>query len=86
MLREVHFLWNKSVFQFLDAIMDTSTEADKGQSQNIYKIQKKSFKIRKDIFKIQKNIFKIQKNISNLNFFWKSSLKSLSNLQNYYKS
>ena len=45
------------------------TEADKGQSQNIYKIQK--------------NIFKIQKNISNRNVYWKSSLKSLSNLKNF---
>ena len=48
------------------------TEADKGQSQNIYEIRK--------------NVFKIRKNISNRNVFWKSSLKSLSNLKNYYKS
>ena len=48
------------------------TEADKGQSQNIYEIRKKCFKIRK--------------NISNRNVFWKSSLKSLSNLKNNYKS
>ena len=49
-----------------------STEADKEQSQNIYEIQK--------------NVFKIRKNISSHNFFWKSSLKSLSNLKKYYKS
>ncbi len=48
------------------------TEADKGQSQNIYEIRK--------------NVFKIRKNISNRNVFWKSSLKSLSNLKNFYKS
>ena len=48
------------------------TEANKGQSQNIYEIRK--------------NVFKIRKNISNRNVFWKSSLKSLSNLKNYYKS
>ena len=35
------------------------TEADKGQSQNIYEIRK--------------NVFKIRKNISNRNVFWKSS-------------
>ena len=46
-------------------------EADKGQSQNIYEIRK--------------NVFKIRKNISNHDVFWKSSLKSLSNLKNYYK-
>ena len=48
------------------------TEADKGQSQNIYEIRK--------------TVFKIRKNILNRNGFWKSSLKSLSNLKNYYKS
>ena len=32
------------------------TEADKGQSQNIYEIRK--------------NVFKIRQNISNRNFFW----------------
>ena len=51
---------------------DLSTEADKGQSQNIYEIRK--------------NIFKIRKNNSNRNVFWKSSLKSLSNPENYHKS
>ena len=51
---------------------DKTTEADKGQSQNICEIRK--------------NVFKIRKNISNRNVFWKSSLKSLSNLKNYYKS
>ena len=50
----------------------SGTEADKGQSQNICEIRK--------------NVFKIRKNISNRNVFWKSSLKSLSNLKNYYKS
>ena len=48
------------------------TEADKGQSQNIYEIRK--------------NVFKIRKSISNRNVFGKSSLKSLSNLKIYYKS
>ena len=40
----------------------SSTEADKGQSQNIYEI-------RKTAFKIKKNVFKIGKNISNHNVF-----------------
>ena len=48
------------------------TEADKGQSQNIYEIRK--------------YVFKIQKNISNHNFFWKSLLKSLSNLNKNIES
>ena len=45
----------------------STTEADKGQSQNIYEIRK--------------NVFKIRKHVSNRNVFWKSSLKSLSNLK-----
>ena len=45
---------------------EMATEADKGQSQNINEIRK--------------NVFKIRKNISN-HVFWKSSLKSLSNLK-----
>ena len=56
-----------------DWVKEKITEADKGQSQNIYEIRK--------------NVLKIRKNISNRNVFWKSWLKSLSNLKNYnYKS
>ena len=43
----------------MEAIVFITTEADKGQSQNIYEIRK--------------NVFKIRKNISNRNVFWKSS-------------
>ena len=68
--------WKKSeILDFIESkypMYAWSTEADKGLSQNIYEIRK--------------NVFKIRKNISNRNVFWKSSLKSLSNLKNYYKS
>ena len=43
---------------FMNTLVNT-TEADKGQSQNIYEIRK--------------NVFKIRKSISNRNVFWKSS-------------
>ena len=73
---EIQIPYNKhhKVSSLVKSHQDThnSTEADKGQSQNICEIRK--------------NVFKIRKNISNRNVFWKSSLKSLSSLKNYYKS
>ena len=64
--------WNVRPMYETGKLAQVTTEADKGQSQNIYEIRK--------------NVFKIRKNISNRNVFWTSSLKSLSNLKNYYKS
>ena len=40
----------------------------------------------KILTKSEKMFLKSEKNISNRNVFWKSSLKSKSNLKNYYKS